>query len=423
MAQTVSFSKGRIAIKHDIREVYTPNIDKTLSHKNVILRDELRDFDYDLTAYTNNFFQPYIDEYNAKQTRADRRKEYPYSYYIREENGKRNLTNIKNQIEGQKKKSSCEVQMGYEYVLQHGNHETNPTGSCDVEKERRYFEEVLAKIEKKYPHVKILLATLHVDEPNGTPHCHVLLQFVGEHYKQGLSHQLSVSKALELDGLKRADTRAEGYQMERMVKDIQDNIMTPVLKEMFNEERDVLGDSRSNIPLQVFRKKSREENEYLEHKRKAVEDEIERRRSYFILENNELENEKVYLESQIEAQKDALKRNYDELDWIESQKKQGVKYVEECKLAEQRVKELEAKKRSFEGEIDDIERDLDNIKSLRNELRTYINRKAVEFGYEFKDVSDNYLDDVKMAIQQTKDKLNKGNTEHHAPKNHRGFDR
>lgn len=271
MAQTISMSSGRIAIRHDIRDIFTPNIDKSLTERNMILRDELKDFDYDLEKYTDAYFQPYLDEYNAKQKRDDRKKLMPYTHYVKQENLKREAKNLENMALGFDKKKVYGTQLGYEFVLQHGNHETNPTLHCVPQKETEYFEKAIKGIEKKYPHMKILLATVHLDEPNGTPHCHILVQFVGERYKQGISHQLSVSKALELDGLERADTRSDGYQMERMTKDIKDNVMTPLLKEIYQEERDIIGEERGNMPLSLFRKKTREEYEVLQAKEKAVD--------------------------------------------------------------------------------------------------------------------------------------------------------
>lgn len=33
--------------------------------------------------------------------------------------------------------------------------------------------------------MRIILATVHMDEPKGTPHMHILVQPIGEGYKQG----------------------------------------------------------------------------------------------------------------------------------------------------------------------------------------------------------------------------------------------
>ena len=37
------------------------------------------------------------------------------------------------------------------------------------------FEEFIQSYQSSYPHMRIILATVHMDEPKGTPHMHILV--------------------------------------------------------------------------------------------------------------------------------------------------------------------------------------------------------------------------------------------------------
>ena len=68
MGQTVSVSKGRVALKHDSRKHHPGNADKSMEKENIYIKtcDNLHD-------EFNQLFQDSVDRYNAKQKRADRK--------------------------------------------------------------------------------------------------------------------------------------------------------------------------------------------------------------------------------------------------------------------------------------------------------------------------------------------------------------
>ena len=165
MSQTVSMSVGRVAILHDIRKEISANVDQTLITRNEIFIDKLKKYNYDLKAFTNDKFQKFIDEYNSKQSRPERRKTRSYVEMIEEENKKLINKAEDNKKKGIKSSVRKPTQLAHEYVLQIGNKDTNSTLTADVEKNKQYCREVLEEIEKKYPHVEVLLATYHADEP------------------------------------------------------------------------------------------------------------------------------------------------------------------------------------------------------------------------------------------------------------------
>lgn len=271
MAQTLSMSVGRVAVLHDIREILSDNVDPTLSHNNMKLVDKLEPYGYDIEAYTNARFQPAIDAYNAKQTRADRRKTKPYVDLVKDENAKLIAKAKQYKEQGIDKTVRKPTELVREYVVQIGDHESNGTLTGDMSKNQEFARQFLEEFQEKYPHVEVLLAEFHGDEPNGTPHLHMLTQFVGEGYSQGLEQQISTSKALECDGIARSSKRTDGFSLERWLNQVKDETMEPLMRDIFHEERLELNDSREHMPTHVFRRKAKEEAKELEAQRKENE--------------------------------------------------------------------------------------------------------------------------------------------------------
>lgn len=228
VAQTVSVSRGKTAIEHDLRE-YTPNnVNEGMTLYNVVFINELGG--RTLEQYTNEYMKPYIEEYNSKQKRSDRMKSYDYvSDYMQEQLNR-----------AAKQQHYTPGAIAYEYVIQFGDHQSMNVNEV-VADEKLYkdvvkmYEEFIQSYQSKYPHMKIVLATLHMDEPKGTPHMHILVQPIGEGYKQGLSHQVSLTKALACDGFERADKRGDRLSLTRWQDDIKNNVMEPILVAHFYE--------------------------------------------------------------------------------------------------------------------------------------------------------------------------------------------
>lgn len=280
MGMTVSMSSGRIAVLHDVREDISANVDVELIGNDVILVDKLKEYNHDISAYTDAKFQPYIDEYNVGKKNC-RQIHETYSEHVAKENEKLQKTIDENRKKGIKTFERKPRKLAYEYVLQIGNREDNSTLKMDGETQDQYLQRMkdneqfckntLVQILQKYPHCDVLLASYHADEPNGTPHMHLLVQFDGEGYKKGLSHQVSVSKALELDGFERRESRQEGnYAMQRWIEKVKDEIMTPELERCFSQEREVIGDKRKHIDTPFFRQKAIEEAEALRAEREET---------------------------------------------------------------------------------------------------------------------------------------------------------
>lgn len=272
MSKTISMSMGRLAPLHDVRLDISANVDSRLTYRNSIFIDKLADYGYSIEAYTDAKFQDTIDEYNSKQTREDRKKKKSYTELLADENRKLIEKSRNNKEKGITTSMRKPTKLAHEYVLQIGDRISDGTLDLrtSIEAHRKVAYETLRKIQERYPHIDILLATFHADEPLGTPHMHLIVQFTGEGYKQGLSRQISMSKALELDGFERSNNRGN-YAIVRWCEEVKDDIIEPKMKEIMHEEREELGEHRKHEDIRIFREKARKEEMAIQEKRDALE--------------------------------------------------------------------------------------------------------------------------------------------------------
>lgn len=393
MAKTISFSVGRVAIMHDVRREISANVDQGLVHRNETIIDKLKEYGYSVEAYTNAKFQPIIDAYNDSQTRDERKKNMPYTDIIAEENRKLIKKAEENKEKGIKKSVRKPTRLCHEYVFQVGDRDTNGTLTADLEKNKEYAREVIKGIQKKYPHIDILLATFHADEPNGSLHTHLLVQFDGEGYKQGLKKQISMSKALELDGFERSQNRGD-YAVNRWCKDIKETIMTEKLHEVFEEEVEVIGEHRKHDDIAIFREKAKREEE-------AVQTMV-----------CQCLNEKFRIEDEIEALTGVLDEMRDKNEFLD---KSIVDKENALKTANTRLQDAITACQLTEATTRAIIQDQNDIISLRDELVGIINQKSRDLGISWKKTTEGYVLDMQTTLNHL---TKKHNNQHERTKKH-----
>ena len=222
-----SFSTGHISPKHNFRTGVIPNnVDKNRIKDNVVLIDNLKG--RTIEDFTNDEMKPYIQKYNEKQKRMDRKIFVPYTKW-----------HLDNGTLTQNAKNKEDVKFCYEAVLCYGSHEDlwneyfDENTSDDRKKEMyneavNYYRETVNEFQEKYPHLKVIYAVIHADEPNGSIHCHLCFQPRAE-YTRGLSCKVCIGRALSQDGFERCENRAdgkeEGFQLSRMYKDFRQNVL------------------------------------------------------------------------------------------------------------------------------------------------------------------------------------------------------
>lgn len=238
MKIAASMSVGRLAPKHSLDidgiRAISPNVTPSLIKDDVVIIDRLKQPDgshMTIEEYTDQTFQPYIDQYNAKQRRKDRQIQTGYCEWHRS-NGTL---------------SQGKGELAYEAVLQYGSHEnlggeyysqdTTPERKAQLRAEyEQVYRQWVADLERDFPHMTIVFAVAHFSETEGTPHLHVCMQPQAD-CTRGLSKQVSIGRALAQDGIERLDSREEakragGYQLARFYQKFHHEYQNPSLQRL-----------------------------------------------------------------------------------------------------------------------------------------------------------------------------------------------
>lgn len=258
----VSMPQGKGSQLHNRREYekigkpIPDNIDVSKSSENIILVDK------DIKQAYREIFGEALEQYNAKQKRADRKIE-DYCDHI--------------------KKSKNGEKLFYEDVVQWGSKEDFQKPDTR-ERAKEALVQYVKGFEERNPNLKLVGAYIHMDE--ASPHLHLDYIPVAQGYTRGLETRNSLDKAM----------KQMGYQPE---KESRKNNATKLWKE---NERSVFGEICRNMGLEV------------EAERKArgslSVDEYKKARDQMI---GEIEQEKEAIVAEVEPLRE-LKTGMDEID-------------------------------------------------------------------------------------------------------------
>jgi hypothetical protein len=196
MALSMSVSAGKHNPRHNTDLDYRArlkNVDKSLSHLNETLLDEGVE-----NAYSR-LFGAAAEAYNAKQ--RDKHPERVIEDYHAKVDAAWRADMAK--VESGKKAKSNVPAPQIEYVIQIGNRDTW-RDSVTVEEYRAIYAETLDAVRARTRGaIDWYQAAIHFDEPDGTPHLHVVGITYGTGNKRGLETQVSMKQALKTLGLDR----------------------------------------------------------------------------------------------------------------------------------------------------------------------------------------------------------------------------
>jgi hypothetical protein len=162
---------GGANVEHNNREFLADNIDVNRIVDNVVyVRQNIRQV-YD------ELFAESLAEYNAKQTRSDRKID-DYFHHI---------------DEGSREESH------YECIIQFGDMHTAGVGTENGELAKIMLDEYVRGFKSRNPNLKIFQAIMHLDE--ASPHLHInFIPFYTQGRKNGLSKGVSMKSALAEQG-------------------------------------------------------------------------------------------------------------------------------------------------------------------------------------------------------------------------------
>lgn len=172
--------------KHNNRRLKDlKNVDYTKTQDNIIIKDE------PLKRAYRNCFDEAVEEYNSKQVREDR-KIKDYLKKIKQDKTKHTV---------------------YECIVQIGDNKSvgvsgKEAGLCECA-----LVEFCNQWKKRNPHLYMVQAIIHCDEPQGTVHAHIAYIPVATGYKRGMRVQNGLNKALQQQGFE-MKTKAEGQEWQ-----------------------------------------------------------------------------------------------------------------------------------------------------------------------------------------------------------------
>jgi hypothetical protein len=172
---------GKGDLNHNNRSIITANVDKERIADDIIICQ------HSLKQLYHNLFDEALEEFNAKQTRKDRK-----------------IPNYQEHIWHSRQEKEF-----YEVLLQVGNRDDTGIDSDMCKEIAAVLEEYARSFEERNPHLKLFNTVIHMDE--STPHLHLdFVPVTDEKRKNGMRVRNSLTGALRQQG-------CEGKGIGRMI--------------------------------------------------------------------------------------------------------------------------------------------------------------------------------------------------------------
>lgn len=237
---TISNTSGHCSEEHSRRSYIPFSADKVLTDYNIVVFDCGDD-----RQHLNDTARPYIKEYNSRQKRKDRKKDYEDNYVAALEDGRacygrgerkekpfhHDVIQIGNREDfgitdsdfdvcyWRKLKKSGQFDAASKYVLEHRNTDTKVNEAIQILGE--IAEEIRDNKENKYSNVLVHGLIVHCDEPNGTPHLDFRYSIFTENEKTGVPWRVSDHKGLAKMGFTTESKSKDGQDEPEMFTALQ----------------------------------------------------------------------------------------------------------------------------------------------------------------------------------------------------------
>lgn len=390
MKIAASMSVGRLAPKHSLDidgiRAISPNVTPSLIKDDVVIIDRLRRPDgshMTIEEYTDQQFQPYIDQYNRKQRRKDRQIQTGYCEWHR----------------GNGTLSQGKGELAYEAVLQYGSHDdlggeyyspdTTPERKAQLRAEYEgVYRQWVADLERDFPHMTLVFAVAHFSEVEGTPHLHVCLQPQAD-CTRGIAKQVSIGRALAQDGIERLDSREEaqqagGYQLARFYQKFHHEYQNPSLQRLGYEIkaeqhglRHMEKDGYAVVMEQATQEadkivqESRERAEITEKARKAAQKDLDLLETKQLMVELEVEEATQTVEQARQAAQRAIQQKAD------AEASKAAIQAQARYEAETTVRELEAQLWEKDSIIHGLQAETEKLKYKLSTLREFLQEKNI----------------------------------------------
>ena len=386
MKVAASMSVGRLAPKHSLDidgiRAISPNVTPALIKDDVVIIDRLGRPDgshMTIEEYTDQTFQPYIDQYNSRQRRKDRQIQTGYCEWHR----------------GNGTLSQGKGELAYEAVLQYGSHDdlggeyyspdTTPERKAQLRAEYEgVYRKWVADLERDFPHMTLVFAVAHFSETEGTPHLHVCMQPQAD-CSRGLAKQVSIGRALAQDGIERLDSREEakqagGYQLARFYQRFHHEYQNPSLQRLGYEIKaeqhglkHMEKDGYAVVMEQADKivQESRERAEITEKARKAAQKDLDLLETKQLMVELEVDEATQTAEAARQAAQRAIQQK------AEAEASKAAIQAQARYEAEATVRQLEAEIQEKNSIIHSLSAECEKLKTKLSRLREYLQEKNI----------------------------------------------
>ena len=404
---TISNTSGHCSEEHSRRSYIPFSADKVLTDCNVIIYDCGND-----RQHLNDKARPYIQKYNSRQKRNDRKKDYEDDYVAALEDGRacfgkgdkkekpfhHDVIQIGNREDfgitdkdfdvryWRKLKKTGKFDAASKYVLEHRNTDRKVNEAIQILCE--IAEEIRDNKDNMYSNILVHGLTVHCDEPNGTPHLDFRYSIFTDNEKTGVPWRVSDHKGLAKMGFTTESKLVDGQDEPEMFTALQkfrESINTRIEEKMKEHgwERKYLNEHRKHLSTAQY-----------EAERTLLDAEREAERVI-------CEAEDIYSDymDEVEAERRKLKSDRDELesvrkklsDFLESEI--GIeayrRYMEACKVIHD---DETIRRRKRNGKIQATLNSPDLPNTLRR-IDSMLENKA----------TDNYFSEENFPEQETND--------------------
>ena len=386
MKSAASMSVGRLAPKHSLDidgiRAISPNVTPALIKDDVVIIDRLGRPDgshMTIEEYTDQTFQPYIDQYNSRQRRKDRQIQTGYCEWHR----------------GNGTLSQGKGELAYEAVLQYGSHDdlggeyyspdTTPERKAQLRAEYEgVYRKWVADLERDFPHMTLVFAVVHFSETEGTPHLHVCMQPQAD-CSRGLAKQVSIGRALAQDGIERLDSREEakqagGYQLARFYQRFHHEYQNPSLQRLGYEIKaeqhglkHMEKDGYAVVMEQADKivQESRERAEITEKARKAAQKDLDLLETKQLMVELEVDEATQTAEAARQAAQRAIQQK------AEAEASKAAIQAQARYEAEATVRQLEAEIQEKNSIIHSLSAECEKLKTKLSRLRDYLQERNI----------------------------------------------
>lgn len=196
----------------------------------------------------NELFASAVEDYNARQTREDRK-----------------ITDYYQKIKQDKKKNPFT-----EIIVQVGNRDDMGTLTENAQLAKEILTDYMSEWQQRNPHLVVADAALHMDEKEGTPHLHIDFIPVATEQKRGLPMQLSLNKALQQQGF---DGKGKGKNATEYIQWREsERVALEKICERHGIQTKRLGNTEKHIYTPIYKKAKAEEARILKAAQNEAED-------------------------------------------------------------------------------------------------------------------------------------------------------